>query len=292
MRTDDEILPDGYYLSGVGHMFGADKDGAYLLVPQNRNVAYIGHGSYQPDCEAVTPVPFPFFRRAEHATRYQDSAPSGYPIHARCWDLLESHVNGYNRLELVVDGLKKHWEREVEKCPTCNWFDDPWKGHDCWTGLFRQWFPDPVHNDQFKNTFSNAVAMTSRKKRKRRARLTARPRPKRPRGFRPLTVKHCLPGEIVYMILDYLEPRDIGWCITLFGAKWAISHWKRTFCDLVFEAERRAPTTLNWKYLMRHVYEGDLLKRGTWLWNRQRILKILSPLEEYIREQLDGSNGT
>ncbi|EEQ31818.1 uncharacterized protein MCYG_04637 [Microsporum canis CBS 113480] len=130
---NDKFLPQGYHLSGIGYTPGARTlKNKYILSLRDSTAACIGLTKENSDALQVSPVPHPFT-----PSDFDDnSSLEGYPIHSRCWDLIEHHIGpvaGF-KLDLLVAALHKQWDKLMPQLLTAS----------------KNYYP-PLHDGPFHN---------------------------------------------------------------------------------------------------------------------------------------------
>lgn len=194
--------------------------------------------------------------------------PRGYVVHARCWTLVEKWVDGWERLALLVLGLKEYWsmmatERTDEVYPSIS--GAPAKP------------PDPVYIPALKKLLEESVQRQSKKTR-RMTRSGSKIAPQ----ARVLTGRYRLPAEILHMILDYLKLEEIGKCVNALEEELSGAFWAKRFPSHIhFEVGEIDPEEIDWGYLITGMYESGLHEQLVY---RETIFQRLKVVAELMKE--------
>ncbi|EZF79046.1 hypothetical protein H105_00014 [Trichophyton soudanense CBS 452.61] len=240
---NDKLLSQGYHLSGIGYTPGARTlKGRHILSLRDPASACIGFTKENSDALKVTPVPHPF---TPHDSDDDNSSLEGYPLHSRCWDLIQHNIGpvaGF-KLDLLVAALRKQWDDLMPQlvAASTNYYSPLYAGpFDYFLAgrlghskeyrrvlAFRDYMhwdnksfprqptlslPDPVFIPELDSLFQNCRQKSSLIRRSSK---------------RILTLDYRLPLEILMCIADYLTTQELYTMLTAFEEEFPIEYWKR-----------------------------------------------------------------
>ncbi|OJJ46698.1 hypothetical protein ASPZODRAFT_16446 [Penicilliopsis zonata CBS 506.65] len=307
-KADESPCRPSYSLSGIGDMDGARAPHRLFFVPLDPEMAYIGcPGHKTARIAVVARIPHP--SRAHDIDDDDDDdddgddpALKGYLLHARCWDLLERQLGSRatQQLDYILAALKKFWSQEgALEIPRLIY-----QGLIDFTGkpIFMESqrsvtggviVPYPGIDDPFHIPAVNELLHRSRV-RGEEGPVTALSSSSSSSVTAYLSTRLSLPLEIKYAISDYLDATSVRNMLLAFGESLPVSYWlHRIPTTLYMEIQDKAltaPETIDWPYLTMMVNDKNILGDSLGIWNRSRILAILTQVTEYVNE-LDTLNG-
>jgi hypothetical protein len=262
-------------------------------VPRDQNLAVLGHPGLQKQLPKIDSVFLAQDVLIASSPSCKWKAPRGknlhgYPVHARCWNLIELVVGANNvgeHLDVLMQALRRQFRHRIG--PPQVW----WELEGCNEGS--RVHQDPVRIVAVRNLLKTAAQEVRGVPIKRHDTRQASRR-SAALGWSPFErYRIYLRLEIQYLILHWLDRRDIDALHEAFSgtaSEWRLpdSYWMRRahrffpiyeIQDLLDRArnstgagtDRRVE--VNWEYLC---LEGEeLVKTSEALWNRGRIMKIL-----------------
>ncbi|KAL1964720.1 hypothetical protein VTN77DRAFT_6746 [Rasamsonia byssochlamydoides] len=315
-----------YWLSGIAQRNGLiayDYETAFM-VPRDRDAAVLGE-----------PHPHPKWNRLQQVFLAEDLQKSsyfrwlthrrpqlhGYPVHARCWSLIERIIgsDAERHLELFMEALRRRFHKRIN--PPRRWFPNggfpyPYlRYYLLITDKTRYLYRDPIRIPAIENLLKTATII--RKKPRRLPRRHHRPgnsTRQEDSTLRRGPFGTDLPLDIQYLVLDQLDGRDIAALHAAFTGrfKWRVSdlYWsRRAPRALIYEIQDlldNPPDNSNnksadidieidWEYLCLHAEE--LVRTSEDVRNRQRLMRMIESTQKVFhqmlpkKDDLDGQNG-
>ncbi|PGH02853.1 hypothetical protein AJ79_07509, partial [Helicocarpus griseus UAMH5409] len=107
-KEENQQLPPGYHLSGIGYMPGSRTPSGYFLAGRDPASACLGGARVNAQTLQVTSIPHPFSDYTCHRGLLK-----GLVLHSRCWDLIEMRLGprAASRLDLISAALEHHFEK-------------------------------------------------------------------------------------------------------------------------------------------------------------------------------------
>lgn len=230
--------------------------------------------------------------------RMEHQYPYGYPVHSRCWDLIEIIFGGRDivqkSLKYLLYALQQRWTEEVQDVKDqFSTFEYPTRS-DIRKMEIAEWEAEMrterAAHDPMKIPALREVIEESIHRRKRQH------APRTRRSFQMIFLvisdeRLQLPADIQWLIMGYLDYKSIPCALRAFG--WILSdkYWYQRLPRgrLIFEVEDIEFGKVDWQFLCLGVEK--LLKWSPELLNRQRVLLLLHKakklfLEEVSRKQV------
>ncbi|KAK2761588.1 hypothetical protein FQN54_001416 [Arachnomyces sp. PD_36] len=262
------IDKDSCHLSGIG----LTPDASMFEVPPHRDQLFVGVPDQRPSQPGKLMGIFPARWHGPNSL-----FPYGYPMHARCWHLIEKLLgpDAAKDLESVVHALQN---LSNDSCfqtyghPHITTQDvEPWTHQS-------MGFYDPVKIPALRSVIDESI------KRRHAEYLTSNPGNSDAGIFqnvRRTPGRHNLPLDIQWMILDLLEYNDIPSLLRALGWVLPDVYWERRLPkNLIFELEdlKKDESEFDWQFLCLGVEK--LLRTSPELLNRQRLFPILAKMSE------------
>lgn len=252
-----------------------------FLVPPDRDRAIIGRHRYRrrastkleavlPDESMLPPAISPFYwdnNKKKKAKTTNDNNPRlyGYPIHARCWTLIEQVIGpgvAERHLELFLQTLKQQFRKRIN--PARSWAQDAWFGryperYVAMTAKIRYLYRDPVRIPAVRDLLNTAVQRKPKPKPKPQSNGSRRIKRRREDddddeaitrqyttrrisrfssalGRSPFGPAIDLPMDVQCLILDQLDRHDFAMLHEAFSgpaAEWRMpdSYWRSSAPD-------------------------------------------------------------
>lgn len=268
----DKGLPEGYHLSGIGYMPGA-RNGQYLLACRDPATACLGAARENSDTLRVSPV--------QHLFSYGVSGGGhlkGYPVHSRCWDLIEHKFGPLAtlRLDLIATALRKQWYDIIPRIshpqlPTSLRYN------------FRQYqgvedndqVEDPMFIPKLDTLLQDCTNLPANDSQE----IVS---------LDILSSKYNIPLEITYLIADRLNLRDTYNMLAAFGGKFPVDYWKRHIpsTDIIFELKKFDSDSFLWPYISVEIESRGVMETYG-IWNRKRILAMLNLINQLVNTELN-----
>jgi hypothetical protein len=264
-----------YGLSGIEIC----KDRRVFKVPGDKNLALFGE--QVPEEDPWTKLHIDVFASG---LRRAHEYPYGYPIHARCWDLIERVFGGRevveNHLGCLLHALQQRWTEEVE---AVRWQFD-WLllvDEDERQSPFTENRVQIAFHDPMKIPALHDLIEKSSRRRERFRRTRARRMVFLDVGYE----RFGLLTEIKWLIVDCLDYKTIPHALRAFGWILPDSYWYQRLSGLIFEVEDVKFENVDWQFLCLEVEK--FLEFSPELKNRQRVMRLLQKAKNIFLEQVE-----
>ena len=248
------------------------RNGQYLLACRDPATACLGAARENLDTLRLSPVQHPF--------SYCDSGEGhlkAYPVHSRCWDLIEHKFGPLAtlRLHLIVTALRKQWDDIIPRIshpPSTSLRYN--FGH--YQGLENN---DQVGDPMFIQELNTLLQDCTN--------LSANQGPQETILLNILSSKYNIPLEVTYLIVDHLNLRDTYNMLVAFGEKFSVDYWKRHIpTDIIFELKKFDHDSFLWPYIAAAIESRGILETGG-IWNRKRVLGMLNLIKQFVDTELN-----
>lgn len=265
---------DQYKLSGIGLTPGA----SIFEVPPHRDQLFVG------DLEDHRPRPAQLMGVFPARWHGPDSIyPYGYPIHARCWNLIEKLLGCDAEKDLeclarVLQNMSMDSSFKTYGHPHVTAEHvEPWTT----SGIG---FYDPVKIPALRKVIDESIG---RRHGDELNGKTGNPSLNIFQDVKHTPGPHNLPLDIQWLILDLLEYTDIPHLLRAFGWMLPDFYWARRLPkSLIFELGdlNKDISEFDWQFLCLGVEK--LLRTSPEMLNRQRLFPVLDKTIELFREEV------
>lgn len=275
LSTNGKDLPEGYHLSGIGYMAGA-RNGQYLLACQDPDTACLGATRENSNTLRVSPVQHPFSNCVSKGSHLK-----GYPMHSRCWDLIEQRLGSLatSRLDLIVAALRKQWDEIIPRISrsSTSAAELSYNFGRYYQGLQHSYqVEDPMFIPPLNTLLQTCTDLSSANKGSRET-----------ISLNILGSKYNVPLEITYLIADCLSLRDTYNMLIAFGEKFPPNYWKRQIpTDILFELEKFDDNPFLWPYIAPKIESWGILNTYG-IGNRKRILGMVDGIKRLVDTEVN-----